>query len=172
MKKWHAFLAALCLLCAAAPAPAAAYNVQAPNSWDSAGTNTWEYREVYRMCGEGKSPKYDLSYFENGNLLSRYELAGVMIDLMDNGTGLTDSDRQALDRMRRSYRRELDARGWHGTPKEKKKPIIEIHGDLRVRHQSGDNSGGSDDDARARVGFTYHVSDNTSIHAGHIEEME
>ena len=170
MRPWKALLLALALLCAA-PSASWAYNVYAPNSWGAAGTDTWEYQAVYRMCEEGKSPKYDASYFADGSRLSRSELAGVMIDLMDNGENLTNADWTELNKMRRSYRRELEARGWRGAPKEKKKPIIEIHGDLRVRHQSGGNSD-SNDDARARLGFTYHVNDNTSIHAGHVEEFD
>ncbi len=172
MKKWWAFLFVLFCFLFAQPAGAGAYNVFAPNSFDTAGTNTWEYKELERMCREGKSPKYDASYFEHGERLSRYELAGVLIDIMDHGQDLSNADWTVLNKIRRSYRRELEARGWHLAPQEKKKPILEIHGDLRVRHQSGGNSGGSDDDARARVGFTYHVNDHTSIQADHVEESD
>lgn len=165
MKTLYALLiAAFCLFSAA---PAGAYNVYAPNSWDAAGTDTLEYQTVERLCEEGKSPKYGADYFVNGAHLTRYELAGVMIDLMDNGKDLTNADWVELNKMRRSYRRELDAHGWHAAPKEQKKPLIEISGDLRVRHQSGGNGDGGSD-ARARLGFTYHVDDHTSIQAGHV----
>lgn len=168
MKTRYALLMALCLLAAA---PAGAYNVHWPNSWGAAGTGTWEYREVYRMCEENKSPKYDISYFDNGENLSRYELAGVIIDLLDNGQNLTREDWEQLRKMRQSYHRELEARGWRGTVRERRGSPIEIHGDLRVRHQSGGNSDGGND-ARARVGVTYHVNDRTSINAGHVAESD
>ena len=168
MKIWYALLMALALLCAA---PASAYNVHWPNSWDSAGTGTWEYKEVYRMCEEKKSPRYDTSYFENGARLSRYELAGVIIDLLDNGQNLTRDDWESLKKMRQSYHRELEARGWKGHPRPGRDPVLEIHGDLRVRHKSGGNSDGGND-ARARVGVTYHVNDRTSINAGHVAESD
>lgn len=139
---------------------ALAYNVQAPNSWDDADRGSWEYKAVEAMVESGKSPAYDGSYFNDSRHISRYELAGVIIDLLDHGKNLTGEDEKNLDQMKKSYRRELSARGWHEA-EEEKQPIIEIHGDLRLRHTKGDG-----DDARARVGFEYNVTDNTVISAG------
>lgn len=139
---------------------ALAYNVQAPNSWDDADKGSWEYKAVEAMVESGKSPAYDESYFSENRHISRYELAGVIIDLLDHGKNLTGEDENTLDKMKKSYRRELSARGWHEA-EEEKTPIIEIHGDLRLRHTKGDG-----DDARARVGFQYNVSDSTTIAAG------
>ncbi len=151
------FFGALC-----ASAAAQAYNVQAPNSWDSAGKGSWEYKAVYRMVEEGRSPSYKTGYFQYGDTLTRYELGKVIVDLLENGRGLTDEENAELDRMKKSYRRELDALGWE-EPKDERTPILEISGDLRLRHTSGGDGG---NDARARMGFTYHVDGNTSVHGG------
>lgn len=140
---------------------ASAYNVQAPNSWDDADKGSWEYKAVEEMVDAGKSPAYSASYFDENRHISRYELAGVIVDLLDNGKNLTDADDKALDKMKKSYSRELEARGWHEPEEEKPAPIIEIHGDLRLRHTKGEG-----DDARARVGFQYNVNDKTTISAG------
>lgn len=153
-------LCAAILLCASAPSMA--YNVQAPNSWDSAGKGSWEYKAVYRMVEEGRSPSYKADYFQYGDTLTRYELGKVIVDLLENGKGLTDEEEEELERMKKSYRRELDALGWE-EPRDERTPILEISGDLRLRHTGGDDGG---NDARARMGFTYHVGDRTAIHAG------
>lgn len=165
MKEIAAALTAFFLLFFAGSA--SAYNVFAPNSFEAAGENTWEYRAVVRMCSEEKSPGYPPAYFEGRTGMSRYELAGVMIDLMDNGRDLTDADREELGKMTKSYRRELAAHGWKGPHKEKKKPIIEIHGDLRARYRSGEGT-----DGRARVGFSVPVGDHTTISAGKEKEFD
>lgn len=157
MKKFFAaFALALCVA-----GGASAYNVQAPNSFDDAGRGSWEFKAVQKMCEEKKSPEYDASYFKDNAHISRYELAGVIMDLLENGRGLSEEDETQLSRMKKSYRRELEARGWKEPEREREKPLMEIHGDLRVRHTKGEGN-----DARARVGFQYNVSDNTSIHAG------
>lgn len=154
MKQWILSL----ILCFCASSAAMAYNVQAPNSWDSAGKGSWEYKAVYRMVEEGRSPSYKTDYFQYGDSLTRYELGKVIADLLKNGKGLTDEEEAELAKMKKSYRRELDALGWK-EPEKKRGPIFEISGDLRLRHTS--EGGGSD--ARARMGFTYHVNRNTSV---------
>lgn len=165
MKTVYAVLMALFLTLAGGMG-AYAYNVQAPNSFDDADRGSWEYKAVETMCSEGKSPKYGADYFEGNRHISRYELAGVIIDLLDNGKDLTDEEEASLAKMEKSYSRELAARGWHA-PEEKKQPILEIHGDLRLRHTKGEG-----DDARARLGFQYNVSDNTTIAAGGKAEVK
>lgn len=147
-------------------APVSAYNVQAPNSFDDAGRGTWEFKAVQKMCEEDKSPAYDASYFAAGAHISRYELAGVIMDLLSHGKNLSADDEKALGRMKISYRRELSARGWKEPEAEKKKPIMEIHGDLRVRHTKGEGN-----DARARLGFEYHADEHTTIGVGGKKEM-
>lgn len=166
MRTVYAVLMAL-FLALAGGMGAYAYNVQAPNSFDDADRGSWEYKAVETMCSEGKSPKYDASYFEGNRHISRYELAGVIIDLLDNGKDLTDEEEASLAKMEKSYSRELAARGWHAPEEEKKQPILEIHGDLRLRHTKGEG-----DDARARLGFQYNVSDNTTISAGGKAEVK
>lgn len=141
---------------------AMAYNVQAPNSWDSAGTDSWEYKAVYRMVAEGRAPGYTTDAFRYGNTLTRYELGKIIVDLLDNGKGLTDAEEAELEKMKKSYSRELESLGWE-EPADERKPILEISGDVRLRHTSGEGGG---NDARARMNLTYHVSDNTSVHAG------
>lgn len=157
MKRIYALvLAFLCL-----SGSAAAYNVQAPNSFDDAGRGSWEFKAVRRMCEEKKSPAYGADYFQENRHISRYELAGVIIDLLENGSGLTEADEDALGRMQKSYARELEARGWEEEAEPQKQPIIEIHGDLRLRHTKGEGT-----DGRARVGFQYDLDDRTSVRAG------
>lgn len=160
MKTVYAILMAF-FLCLGGGMGAYAYNVQAPNSFDDADRGSWEYRAVETMCAEGKSPKYDASYFKENPHISRYELAGVIIDLLDHGRNLSDEDEESLQKMTKSYSRELAARDWHAPEAEKKQPLLEIHGDLRLRHTKGEG-----DDARARLGFQYNVSDNTTLSAG------
>lgn len=157
-------LCALVLALACLAAPAAAYNVQAPNSFDSA-RGTWEYKALYEMCGEGKSPKYGKDYFSRGGDISRYELAAVLIDILDRGKGLDADDEAALARMKKSYSRELEARGWH--ERAHKKPDIEISGDLRLRYSKG-----GDADARARVGVSYPIGSSTTVNASGKAEMD
>ena len=151
------------LLCAGIPvtAPVFAYNVMAPNSFDDADTRTYEYKAVVRMVQEGKSPKYTYEDMKIGRKLTRYELASYIIDLLDHGKNLDEKDISDLERVKKAYERELEARGWYEKRTEKT-PILTIDGDMRVRHQSGEGGG---DDTRARVGATYRVTETTTIHA-------
>ena len=91
---------------------------------------------------------------------TRYELADVIIDLLDEGRNLDDHDRQLLDRMKISYSRELDARGW----KEKKQngpgSSAEVGGDIRISKTTG-----KDADGRIRAGMKYDLDDKTEIAA-------
>lgn len=166
MKKLWAVLASLVFAFTLAWG-AAAYNVQAPNSWDDADKGSWEYKTVEQMVDAGKSPAYTASYFDENRHISRYELSGIIVDLLDNGKDLTDADNEALAKMKKSYSRELEARGWHEPEEESPTPILEIHGDLRLRHTKGEGN-----DARARLGFQYNVSDNTTISAGEKAETD
>lgn len=140
--------------------PAGAFGDWTPNAFDDAGKSTWEYKAVETMCKEGKSPAYDAGFFARDHI-SRYELAGVIADLLDHGKNLTEPEKENLDRMKLTYKEELASRGWHEKQAEKPKPLLEIHGDLRVRKTSGE-----DPDARARVGFTLPVGDQTTVTAG------
>ena len=151
------------LFCAAVPAavPVAAYNVMAPNSFDDADTRTYEYKAVVRMVKEGKSPKYTYEDMQIGRKLTRYEFAAYIIDLLDNGKNLDEKDLADLERAKKDYERELAARGWK-EKREKKPPVLVVDGDFRVRHRSGEGGG---DDARARVGATYRVTETTTINA-------
>ena len=149
------------LFFAAVPAvfPVSAYNVMAPNSFDDADTRTSEYKAVVRMVKEGKSPKYTYDDMQIGRKLTRYELAAYIIDLLDHGKNLDETDKADLEKIKKAYERELKARGWK-EKRTRKEPILTIDGDLRIRHQSGNGN-----DARARVGATVRVGEKTTIRA-------
>jgi hypothetical protein len=154
---------ALALILGLMACPAEAYNVFAPNSFDSARMNSFEYQTLRTMTKEGKIPHYKVTYFNRGDNISRYELADVLIDALDNGQGMTAEDLQNLKKIKKSYSRELDAKGWKdpNPEPESKDPIIEIHGDVRIREREGYGA-----DGRMRVGAKYNLNRNTAIHIG------
>jgi hypothetical protein len=136
-----------------------AYNVMAPNSFDEADTRTREYKAVVRMVKEGKAPNYTYEDLKMRGRITRYELTTFIIDLLDNGKNLDEQDKKDLEKIKEEYERELDAHGWK--PKRKRRePIATFDGDFRLRRQSD-----GDTDARARVGATVKVTDDTTVRA-------
>ena len=158
-KKWCLLgLVSLAFPIAAVPA-VSAYNVMAPNSFGEADTRTREYKAVVRMVKEGKAPNYTYEDMKMRGRITRYELTTFIIDLLDNGKNLTAQDKEDLEKIKEEYERELDAHNWK--PKRaRRSPIVTIDGDVRLRTQSD-----GDTDARARVGATVKVSDDTTVRA-------
>ncbi len=151
-------LSALSLSAAQAPT-VSAYNVMAPNSFDEADTRTREYKAVVRMVQAGKAPNYTYDDIKMRGRITRYELTTFIIDLLDNGKNLDEQDKADLEKIKEEYERELEAHDWK--PKRLRRgPSITIDGDVRLRRQSD-----GDTDARARVGATVKVSDDTTIRA-------
>ena len=136
-----------------------AYNVMAPNSFGEADTRTREYKAVVRMVKEGKAPNYTYDDLKMRGRITRYELTTFIIDLLDNGKNLDEQDKKDLEKIKEEYERELDAHNWK--PKRTRRaPMVTLDGDVRLRRQSDGET-----DARARVGATVKVSDNTTARA-------
>lgn len=135
----------LTLLFAAASFTAFAYNPYAPNSFDSVNPKSWDYQTALALCREGKAPDYDEKFFNRGEI-TRYELAGVVKNLLENNSQKGD-DGQKLTKLKKEYARELESLGYH---EEKKKPggtpIFEIEGDGRIRYNNDGKA-----DARVRI---------------------
>ncbi|MEE3453018.1 hypothetical protein [Dialister sp.] len=135
----------LTLLFAAASFTAFAYNPYAPNSFDSVNPKSWDYQTALSLCREGKAPDYDERFFNRGEI-TRYELAGVVKNLLENNSQKGD-DGQKLAKLKKEYARELESLGYH---EEKKKPggtpIFEIGGDGRIRYNNDGKA-----DARVRI---------------------
>ena len=153
MKRWELLLAGL-LLCSF---PVSAYNVFAPNSFEDVQPDSYAYQTLRDMCGQGKSPGYSASFFDSGRKISRYELAGVLQSALKEGKDLSSKDKEALQRLKKEYARELEARGYK-EDKPRQDPVLEIHGDARLREIKGEGA-----DARLRTQVTWHLSGNTSV---------
>jgi hypothetical protein len=156
MKKWIFFLFLLLIPFS----QTTAYNPWAPNIFAEADRGSWEWKEISRMCDEGKAPHYSGEKIRQASL-SRYELAAVVIDLSENENALTPDEKESLKKIRQSYSRELEARNW----KEEKSPDqAEIHGDLRIRKTDGKPA-----DGRARIGILYHIGQHAEAGAEEIK---
>ena len=103
MKRWELLLAGL-LLCSF---PVSAYNVFAPNSFEDVQPDSYAYQTLRDMCGQGKIPGYSASFFDSGRKISRYELAGVLQSALKEGKDLSSKDKEALQRLKKEYAREL-----------------------------------------------------------------
>ena len=143
-----------------------AYNVYAPNSFDTVCKGNYAYKTVYTMCEQGKAPDYTTAFFDRQ--LTRYELAGVIKDILEGGKTVPE-DNPSLMKLRKDYARELEALGWKPPKRQpsKEKPILEIGGDSRIRYNNG-----GDADARVRVAGRWNITDNTSIQAGGEKNVE
>lgn len=136
-----------------------AYNWYAPNSFDMVKKDSWDYQTVYTLCEKGEAPDYTVGFFDKE--LTRYELASVIKNILENSNNQVDAETQ--DRLKKEYKRELDALGYREKkekPDDGVTPLFEIHGDSRVRYNSK-----SEADARARVNGTWHIG-KTDIVAG------
>lgn len=130
MKKKILWLAGLL---AALSAEAFAYNIYAPNSFDTVSSKSWDYRTVEALLKKGKAPDYTADFLKNG-AVTRYELACVLKNMLENEKP-KDPDQGVLRKLRQEYERELDALGYK-KPKAKpssEKPMFEFSGDGRVR---------------------------------------
>lgn len=130
MKKKILWLAGLL---AALSAEAFAYNIYAPNSFDTVSPKSWDYRTVEALLKKGKAPDYTADFLKNG-AVTRYELACVLKNMLENEKP-KDPDQGVLRKLRQEYERELDALGYK-KPKAKpssEKPLFEFSGDGRVR---------------------------------------
>lgn len=114
----------------------------------------------------GQSPDYTTAFFDRQ--LTRYELAGVIKDILEGGKTVPE-DNPSLMKLRKDYARELEALGWKPPKRQpsKEKPILEIGGDSRIRYNNG-----GDADARVRVAGRWNITDNTSIQAGGEKNVE
>ena len=153
MKRWELLLAGL-LLCSF---PASAYNIYAPNSFEEVKPESYAYQTLRQMCEQGKIPGYTTSFFDSGRNISRYELAGVLQNALTKGNNLSAEDKGALQKLKKEYARELEARGYK-EDKPEQKPVLEIHGDARLRETKGEGA-----DARLRTRVTWHISQNTDV---------
>lgn len=98
-----------------------------------------------------------LPFFDSGRKISRYELAGVLQSALKEGKDLSSKDKEALQRLKKEYARELEARGYK-EDKPRQDPVLEIHRDARIREIKGEGA-----DARLRTQVTWHLSGNTSV---------
>lgn len=141
----------LTMLFAAASFTAFAYNPYAPNSFDSVSPKSWDYQTLLALCKEGKAPDYDEKFFNRGEI-TRYELAGIIKNLLENNSREGD-DGASLKKLKKEYARELESLGYH---EEKKKPegtpIFEIGGDGRIRYNNDGKA-----DGRVRIDARAHI---------------
>jgi len=141
----------LTMLLAAASFTAFAYNPYAPNSFDSVSPKSWDYRTVRTLCSEGKAPDYDEKFFNRGEI-TRYELAGIIKNLLENNSQKGD-DGETLVKLKKEYARELESLGYKEEKKRPEgKPIFEISGDGRIRYNNDGKA-----DGRVRVGATANI---------------
>ena len=149
------------LLMAAVFSYAYADSPQAPNSFDQVERSTWEFQTLRTMCAAGKAPRYTRTdMFLPERKATRYELTDVIIDLLDEGRNLDDHDRQLLDRMKISYGRELDARGWKEKKQNGSGSPAEVGGDIQIGKANG-----KDLDGRIRAWMKCNLDDKTEIAA-------
>lgn len=136
-----------------------AYNWYAPNSFDTVKKDSWDYKAAYTLCEEGKAPDYTTSFFSKE--LTRYEIASVIKNVLDNQTDVAADEN--LAKLKKEYSRELEALGYKEPQKKGSnvKPIFEISGDTRVRYNSD-----SEADARARVNTKWHIAGKTDVTIG------
>lgn len=100
----------LTVLLAAASITGFAYNLYAPNSFDSVSPKSWDYRTVETLCREGKAPSYTADFFSRGSM-TRYELASVIKDMLEHHNE-KDKDHESLMKLKKEYTRELEALGY------------------------------------------------------------
>lgn len=139
MKKKILWLAGLL---AALSAEAFAYNIYAPNSFDTVSPKSWDYRTVEELLKKGKAPDYTADFLKNG-AVTRYELACVLKNMLDNEKP-KDPDQEVLRKLRQEYERELDALGYK-KPRAKPVPgktLFEFTGDGRIRAGKDGNADG------------------------------
>lgn len=151
MKK---ILLLLVVLMLGVTAPSYGYNIYAPNSFEVVSVKSWDYKTVEQLLFEGKSPRYHKE--DLGNNITRYELAKIIQNLLENDKDPADEEK--LAKLRDRFARELSALG---VETEKKPRRIEISGDARIRKGSGNIT-----DARVRTETRWDIGNNTNLVVG------
>jgi hypothetical protein len=106
------FLSMLFMIFSFGCAEVRGYNEYAPNSFDTVSMSSKEYKAVYEFCRQGKAPAYSVSFFAERPNLTRYELAGVIKNLLESGLVTDQRDQAVLNQLKKNYSRELSALGW------------------------------------------------------------
>lgn len=133
MRRWISFMILAVMIFSLGLTNVKAYNEYAPNSFDIVSTSSKEYKAVYAFCRDGKAPGYSTAFFKERSDMTRYELAGVIKNILESGLVTNENDQKVLQQLKKNYSRELSALGWQEKRKTPSHPIFEIqrNGDMK-----------------------------------------